>query len=145
MRKNNGLILDKPAPSLLSFKSTKRFKLININRKTLALTPRVSDPFLDMINKANKSPLLKPVFARPGNSIQRALSDSSINKTKLLPPISPTYTRRLNLEIPTSDRLWAKTPNFNGSIKPSHTALKFRKPVNNDVSFGEPTGNINYL
>lgn len=68
------------------------------------------DPFSDMMVKANKSPILKPICVKKSQKIKR--SPSEANKPIFLPPLNLRRINKYSLEIPLIGRPSNVTPTY---------------------------------
>jgi hypothetical protein len=80
--------------------------------KTPRAVIKFKDPFLNMVIKANKSPLLKPVYVKK-NKLKKSHQKEKI----ALPPLNFRKVNKLNLEIPEVRRSTNKTPTFSSTSR----------------------------
>ena len=86
-----------------------------MNELYLAKSPRsvlsFKDPFSDMMIKANKSPILKPICVKKSQKkIKRFPSET--NKPIFLPPLNLRKINKYSLEIPLVGRSSNATPTY---------------------------------
>ena len=144
------------------------------SRKCELNLPNETDPFLNMIVRPNRSPVLKPVVVTSRSQLQISRSAGSLREKFKLPPISSSSRKTQEFQMPPGyDRSSINTPNFKISTKkvevkkifgkqvpkpPFHETNRGKKVVNQtkrdfkgllaDVSFGdvdEKVGGLNEM
>lgn len=109
-------------------------------KRKVILSPRSFDPFSNMIQKKNKSPILKPVCVKPiGKTLLNSYSVGKFTTgIKFLPPISPPNRSSFNIGMLLNERNSAKTPNFAIPGKCSSREFKnYSEMAHVDMSFGD--------
>lgn len=93
--------------------------LFQIKTPRHVLTQREQDPFLNMVEKLNKSPLLRPVYVNKKKYIKRC--PSQVLDKIVLPPLRLVKKNKFSLEIPEIKKILSggsdlkSTARFNGA------------------------------
>lgn len=79
------------------------------------LTHREQDPFLNMVEKLNKSPLLRPVCVSKKRYIRRC--PSQVLDKIVLPPLNFVKKNKFSLEIPEIKKTTSRNPDLKSTAR----------------------------
>lgn len=106
------------------------------SRKQEIILQDETDPFLNMIFRPNRSPVLKPVVVSSRPHLQISRSAGSLREKFKLPPISSSRKTHDFQIVPVYDRTNIITPNFKISTKKVEVKTTLAKQTHKPPVYG---------